>query len=390
VTSIIFLVPRATTAWDRDRWGFELLKERGIGARGVDLSLVFRADSGEPNDSDIRPRTRQEFSELVRSAAGTTVFVDYLRGVSGPDLSTAWIFRELKTERAIYYVVAAGSLPTAATGRRKLLRAFIKPIRAVRHVASLAERVIAERFGGYVPPYKVFGPPAAAVNTFALRYSIPPERLIPTHSLDYDALFRSGTDAEPIAPACVFVDDGLAGHPDFDSHGRSSADPTRYAQALRRVFDRIELATGYPVVIAAHPRSEALREGMVGGRRIIRGRTADAVATSVLVLGHASTALGFAALRRKPVILLSGRHVADAGLGAAVSAMASALDAPVIDPDDEEAVALLKPDLSRVPTGHYERYLVQHVRPSDAPDKSLWEIIAQHAVNDLARRNESA
>ena len=388
MTSIIFLVPRATTAWDRDRWGFELLGRQGIEARAVDLSAVLGFSGGAGNSDDVRPRTKEEFAALAGSAASTAVFIDYLRGVSGPDLRTAKIFRALKQARSIYYVVAAGSLPSPSTGRGKALRALLRPMRAVRHVVSLGERVIAERFGGYSPPYRVFGPPATVTKAFAIRYHIPPERLIPTHSLDYDSLFRSAGPGTTIEPACVFVDDGLAGHPDFDAPGRSSADPVLYTQALRRVFDRIEAATGYPVVIAAHPRSEALRPENVGGRAVIRGRTADAIAASVLVLGHASTALGFAALRRKPVILLGGRHVVDAGLGAAVSAMAAALDARVIDPDDEAAVAMLKPDLLRVPTAHYDRYLVRHVRPTDAPERTLWDVVAQHAVEDLKRRNE--
>jgi len=391
VTSIVFLVPRPTTSWDRDRWGFGILGDKGIEARAIDLSAVLgaRTPAGASDGTDIRPADLDEFSRFVQSAAPSSVFIDYVRGISGPDLKSAPVFKALRDMRALYYVVAAGSLPLAPSARGRLLRAAARPARAVRHLATLATRAVAERFGGYVPPFKVFGPPAPAVTAFAARYRIPADRLIPTHSLDYDGLFRSDVAMPAIAPSCVFVDDGLAGHPDFDAPGRTAADPAKYFETLRRVFDRIEEATGYPVVIAAHPRSDSLRSEFVSGREVIRGRTADAVAASVLVLGHASTALGFAALARKPIILLGGRHVADAGLTSAVNGMAAALGVPVIDPDDAAALATLCPDLSRIPTVAYARYVAEHVRPSNAPQMSLWDVIARHAVDDLRQRGEN-
>lgn len=385
MTSIVFLVPRPTTSWDRDRWGFGILAAKGIDAGAIDLSVVLgtRAQGGASNAVDFRPKDLEEFSRFVGSAATSSVFIDYVRGISGPDLPSAPVFRTLRDARAIYYVVAAGSLPSPPAARGRFLRAATRPARAMRHVAGLVGRAAAERFGGYIPPFKVFGPPAPAVTAFAKRYRIPDDRLIPTHSLDYDGLFRSEGGAPAIAPSCVFIDDGLAGHPDFDAPGRKSANPTQYFETLRRVFDRIEAATGYPVVIAAHPRGDALRSEFVGGRQVIRGRTADAVAASVFVIGHASTALGFAALGRKPILLLGGRHVADAGLTSAVNAMSTALGVPVIDPDDAATLAMLSPDLSVVPTEQYARYVAEHVRPSDAPQVSLWEVIAEHAIEDL-------
>lgn len=391
MTSIVFLVPRRTTSWDRDRWGFGILAAKGIDAGAVDLSVVLgaRAPAGASNAVDFRPKDLEEFSRFVQAAAPCSVFIDYVSGITGPDLVRVPVFNALRKARAVYYVVAAGSLPSAPNTRSRLLRAVARPGRAARHLASLFGRAVAERFGGYAPPLKVFGPPAPAVTAFAARYGIPADRLIPTHSLDYDGLFRSEGATPAIAPSCVFIDDGLAGHPDFDAPGRTGAEPTKYFETLRRVFDRMETATGYPVVVAAHPRSDALRPEFVGGREVIRNRTADAVAASVLVLGHASTALGFAALGRKPIILIGGRHVADAGLTSAVNGMAAVLGVPVIDPDDSEALAALSPDLSLVPPEKYALYITQHVRPPDAPESSLWEVIAQHAVEDIRHRNET-
>lgn len=369
VTSVVFLVPRPITAWDRHRWGFDLLAEKGMHPRAIDVSA---ADG--------------EFERVVSASAACTVFIDYLRGISGPDLQTAPIFRALRDAGAIYYVVAAGSLPVATTDHARLWRGLTRPARVLRHVQGIMERAFAERFGGYSPPWKVFGPQAPVVTAFAARHGIPPSRLIPTHSLDYDALLRAEKSAQDHSPCCVFVDDGLAGHPDFRAPGRRAAEPGEYFASLCRVFDRIEAATGYPVVIASHPRGDELHSAVVGGREVIRGRTAELVSGSTLVLGHASTALGLAALARKPILLLGGRHVATAGITGAVKAMAAALGVRVIDPDDAAEVAAIGRQLPEVSETHYARYVAHHVQSPDLPDVSIWEVVARHAGRDLEAR----
>ena len=68
---------------------------------------------------------------------------------------------------------------------------------------------------------------ARALRPIVYHAAIPPDRLVPTHSLDYDRLFRAEGAASAIKPSCVFVDDGLAGHPDFDARGRTGADPAK-------------------------------------------------------------------------------------------------------------------------------------------------------------------
>jgi hypothetical protein len=387
VTSVVFLVPRAVTPWDEHRWGFEMLATKGIEVRALDLSLVLgkgrRAECGF-EDPD-RPETIERFAEFVRAAAPTSVFIDYLRGVSGPNIQTMPVFTALREANAVYYVVAGGSLPPAPIDGRRLLRVTARPWRVLRHIQWLFSRAYAERIGRYEAPRRIFGPPAPVVSDFATRHGIPADRLIPTHSLDYDVLYRADKTSTSADAACVFVDDGLAGHPDFAAPGRRAADAEPYFAALRHVFDRLEEVTEHPVVVAGHPRSEALQSSDVGGRRVIRGKTAELIAASVLVVGHASTALGFAALAHRPILLLSGRFVTQAGLSGGVAAMASALGAPVVDPEDEAMLAALGPDVGRVEEARRASYVANYVRASGTLEASVWEIVVRHAEEDLAR-----
>lgn len=390
VGSVIFLAPRPTTSWDDERWGFAALRARGVTPFSVDLSAVIgAAGETEIRTDDIRPRSIAEFSWLVASSAGSAVFIDFLRGVSGPDLKTAKIFRSLRDAGAVYYVIAGGALPTAPRKEGPLKRALSRPARALHHLWWLANRAAAERFGGYFPPARIFGPESEVVSSFAARYGIPRDRIVPSHSLDYEMLLQPRMSAETFSRACVFVDDGIAGHPDFERGDRRPANRDEYFALLRRVFDMVEKKTRLPVVIAAHPRGDTISPALIGGRRVVLGETSALVDSASLVIGHASTALGLAVLKRKPVLLLTGRHVANAGLAGAVSAVAAAIGAPVVDFDDAGAVGEFEPASIVVSEEKCSAYVARYIRGPAAADGSLWDFVAEYASRDVGGRSST-
>ena len=67
---------------------------------------------------------------------------------------------------------------------------------------------------------------------------------------------------------------------------------------------------GLPVVIAAHPRAGYAQAGYsgpdyFGGRTLVSGQTLPLIFDSALVLTHYSTAVNFAVMARKPLLLLA-------------------------------------------------------------------------------------
>jgi hypothetical protein len=107
----------------------------------------------------------------------------------------------------------------------------------------------------------------------------------------------------------VFIDIFLPYHPDIIRAGSKSVEPHKYFKTLRTYFDDIERRTGSEVVIAAHPKAKYTDE--FGKRNCFYNQTPGLINHSIGVLTHHSTAINFAVLAYKPLILLSSKIFTD-------------------------------------------------------------------------------
>lgn len=128
------------------------------------------------------------------------------------------------------------------------------------------------------------------------------------HYYDYDIYL---TQADKLGPVDintgVFIDEYLPFHPDYAYSGLSApVTPDEYYTRLCSFFDYLESKNGSKIIIAAHPRSryEDL-PNYFGGRPVIRDKTSELVRTSGFVIMHTSTAINFAILYKKPVIIVT-------------------------------------------------------------------------------------
>ncbi|MFH2047109.1 MAG: hypothetical protein ABIK92_18425 [Pseudomonadota bacterium] len=128
------------------------------------------------------------------------------------------------------------------------------------------------------------------------------------HYLDYDIYLKEADMPEPVdAKRGIFIDEFKPFHPDYAYTGHSSpVSPDEYYPKLCKFFDYLESKNGFKITIAAHPRSryEDLPD-YFGGRPVIRGKTSELVRTSGFVIMHTSTAINFAILYKKPVIIVT-------------------------------------------------------------------------------------
>ncbi|MGQ3558623.1 hypothetical protein ACT724_06205 [Ornithobacterium rhinotracheale] len=99
----------------------------------------------------------------------------------------------------------------------------------------------------------------------------------------------------------VFLDQGLPSHPDFKHLGRKNIDKKVYLERMNLLFKTLEERLGYPVVIAAHPKS-SYSENDFGGREIIKYHSSSLSKNAEAVLFHYSTAFNYAILNNKPMV----------------------------------------------------------------------------------------
>ncbi len=329
-----------------------------------------------------------EFEDRVKKAASHSVFVDFVLGLAEPDLRTGKIFRILKRFNAKYIIVAAGEMPME-TRSRTIADWFLvlihklcnNPRSVVSHCGRILVVFLRKRRLFYAVPEKIFCGSSDRVEPFIRRHRLPPGVIVPIHSLDHDHYVRYTKrleGAKPVAqPTCVFLDEALTHHPDFALLGLRHLDPAQYFADMCRLFEVIERTTGFKVIIAAHPSSryDEMPE-VFGGRPIIKNATLDLVAHSSLVVAHYSTAISFAVLCRKPLVLTITSGMLERPESRMVELIAEVLGQPPIRTADTELAALVSAAMRGDPA-RYDRYLYKYIKSSKVGDLSVWDVVAR-------------
>lgn len=104
----------------------------------------------------------------------------------------------------------------------------------------------------------------------------------------------------------VFIDQYFPFHPDFLICGVPTIPAEVYYKELNDTFKKIEEELNMKVVVAAHPKSLRYRdEDFFDGRKVFMGATCQLVKGASLVIAHDSTAIGYAIMSKKPIVLLT-------------------------------------------------------------------------------------
>lgn len=247
---------------------------------------------------------------------------------------------------------------------------------------------------------KLAGIPGRIIYGGAVMRPAPGEcgRAISAHALDYDVWleFLAGRGLSPAdarsadSPAArpkhiVFLDQNLPFHGDFAIQKRRvPATEERYFPALRRFFDRLEQDMGLPVVIAAHPRARYSQAGYsgpdyFGGRGLISGQTLPLIFDSALALTHYSTAVNFAVMAQKPLLLLSSNEI-ERSEGHIIRSMGAHLGAPIVNIDRPDE--FFPAGLPQANQEAYARYFHNYIKEEGSPEKPFWQIL----LDDLQNR----
>lgn len=390
--NVIFLFSWPLSLRDSERFGLDELRSKGLRVRAFSLCRLLNADAAErfPVKDRLQGDFIEEFSswrafdEAVAAAARDSIFVDYVLALAYLDFKHSRTFRILAKHRARYYVVDAeipSPLPTIA-GRIK--KAF--EIAALGRFASTRALAQLRRITGWwALPRRIFGVPTGRAGAFVRRYDLTPDTIVPSHALDFDAYLRyvrSSADRSSNG-TCVFLDEAATHHPDVALVGGQNLEPASYFATMNALFDEVERQTKLRVVIAAHPRSRYEDfPGGFGGREVIKGATPRLIDQSSLVVTHASTAVSFAVLFRKPVILAKTAGMKGVRYGDLVESMAAALGLRPVELDGSEPVRSLRFDPLPSLGSRFDEYRERYVHSPGVPDVTVWERVAAQVFQE--------
>ena len=383
---VIFLVESPFGTRRSEQLGIETLLRAGLDVQLWDFAAILRplmprSASGESR-GDSRASTRvfmhmRDAVRAIRSARdGDTMFATLLSYRGG----TLPLYRALRGTR--FALFASIGFPFGETPQRARRPSddSQRTLRSIVH-GALAVRVPKSLLGVGVPELIVAGGTESLTAPFS-RGAGPRTRVLWAHVPDYDQVLEARAQAavDVHSPCIVFLDQYLAGHPDQLLHQQPFCDPTTYFANLRRAFDDAEQALGLPVVVAAHPvAAYALEDEAFGGRRIESGATLALLRRARLVLAHDSTAVGWAALLRRPVTFLTDEGIQRSDVRReSMMALASRLGRRIYNLDCGTTPAWH--DELQVDARRYAEYCEAFIKRPGSPERPSWDLFADYVA----------
>jgi hypothetical protein len=401
---IVILVENFFTTRDYERFGVEVLERRGFAVDVWDMTRIMHAASKVALPlgdvcaySGLVSIDSVEFAEKsIQSLQGSEIILSL---VSYSNRSLRYLYRPLKRKNNRLGIMFLGVVfPEPAReqsdegGKLQIrlqqskLYALMAKLQhlSIKSLIGVAFR-IKRRLIRNILLSRSKKPDFALVSGTKAIYYIPDpitEKtvFIDCHALDYDVYLRNEAEGKPRGISgkyAVFIDMYVPFHPDYELLGLEyECTVDDYFPPLVAFFDLIESFTGCEVIIAAHPKAEYERHpDFFAGRKIIRNETINLVKYSDFVMTHSSTALNYAVLYGKPLLLLTQDTYSDV-FKRQVEALAWSLEKTSINLSHvlpENVTNALGVDEDA-----YAQYIEKYIKKPGSPRENTWEIFADY------------
>lgn len=357
----IIVAVQEFTQRNLDRFGATWLLNEGKWVRMVDLSLAAwgrgRTIVGQPDAvaGVLRPSSWESFGEFLKR--------------HGPD-SLALLYASPDTALPLFELVARSGVSTLYfdSGRIPIGRGHVRRISTiVRSLPSYPKRLLVRarrsllarsrpRFG---IDYLVMSGEDCKLN--------PPVWLeharvvVPSHSYDYVIWERSAPFVHS-SPYIVFLDQAYPEHADPVKLGlRNPFNREVYYPEVEGFLRYVSTKFRMPVLVALHPRApHDDGAGPYRGFPTFRGCTAPLVKGARVVVAHDTTAISFAVLGRKPLLLVNVDEMTQWKAGQLIRDFACVLGAPVTHVRSRDLPVLEDLDVKESKYAWYERMYVRH------------------------------
>lgn len=386
MAQVAVVVASALSRRDRDRLGIDFMRGRGHKVTVLDAAdMVHPAvqhDRRHYADSDIDIRVESERSKLSDHLPMLRRS-DIVFNFAESGLCTKGnlpVLRLISQSGKPYLTQYTNAFPGfmryrgEPAARRRRVADVISRLGDIDPANSAISRLPPRLLGVDAPRFHVVGGMKSAAHG---RLADDGTTRVFAHAMDFELYRNEAAKRPPQTETAVFLDEYLPYHPDLAAMGlESPMEAGAYFACLRRLFDRIETELGLEVVIAANPRADySDKPGVFGERRIVRYQTAPLVAQSRLVVAHRSTAVNFAVLFRKPLLITAMRetyrHVSQRpyfdGLSEALAQPIQYFD----DPGDVDLETALT-----VNDRAYDGYIDDYIKRIGSPDLPFWQIVA--------------
>lgn len=392
---ICFFIQAPLTGRDYDRLGIEILRSRGFKVSFLDLTMILNPEYVKkytpPDPIDFKDVCiARKWHDISGYLKNNDIFLAV--DLVGATPKSIPLYRILKKYKIRYANFCANSIPASQPSYKdqnirfpeKIRRIFmrLKNPNIIKDIIEIVSRMTLLLHTNDIQR------PAIILEGGKMRSSRLPKPsagagTISAHTLDYDIYLKhkSQVTNSPSNDSIVFLDEYNPFHPDFlvNTNTSFSLDPDVYYGGLSRFFSYLEKRTGLPVKIAAHPRSRYdLHPDFFQGREVILGKTIELVYDAKFILAHASTAINFAVLYKKPIIFLTSDQIIKTSYGLSIRTFASQFNKIPVNVDDYSGFDIdsqISFDNTR-----YEQYRSSYIKSPGSPDKFFWDIVADYVL----------
>lgn len=367
---------------DRTRFNTDLLEEH------FDLAILDCSEWLLPESLKTRSSVKFELANLhhIRSAAELKAAIIGSGGyaldfVGLFSLKAIRLFNILKRNGIKIVVVDSGPYPSP--GPTKSTQSLSEKIQVIIK-NKLFQRFINARI---LNLYKRFSedmtPDIALVSgTYWMnnpRFS-KARTIIPAHSFDYETFLKINQNARPdVKSYAVYLDENIGFHEDNKEMNLTSpVSGIKFLEKLELFFQQTEKQTGLEIKIAAYPSTDInVYKQIFKHRDIIFYQTASLIKQSELVFAHASTALSFSILWRKPIIFIVDSELKSSWYYADIESASKLVKGKQVNIDDKEEIASELDSWKDIDLIAYQDYQDSFIKSRDSSGDFLWSILAR-------------
>jgi hypothetical protein len=398
---IIFVTNYPIDKRDSKRFGFEILQESGYEVFIWDVSKLYysnvfisKIDYYQSNFVEIKKfvslkQIKFEVNKMKNSdillVAGTTIKIQSIK--------TFLLHKMLSHSVGIYSAVFWGDHPIHDNlpKNKNILRGikriigFFPRILKKNYITSVIWREINNskiitwgiRVTDLISPLHIIW--MAALENRVPKISLDKNTILRfIHNLDYDAFLETELkeiNFEKLGNYVVILDSmGPLAHDYVIESRESKINLSTYSQLIKEFMYKFEIQTGQKILIAAHPKSDLEVTGVLyGGAEVFFHRSSDLVSQAKAVISiDGSTAIGFAVMWKKPLIILNSSLFDLQGIEFN-KLFSSLLGAIQIDLDSDYSIPTIRDIDDRL----YEDYQNKFIKKHGTPKTLFWKVVVE-------------
>ena len=372
---VIYLITSPLSKRDYSRFGINRWLDRGWNVKVFDFTKLLKYEfweyvNGENLSVDYDGlkiiEDEQSAFDLINSLEDGSVYIDFI------DYSRIERkIRHMVHDKGVTLTLKVGLLPIKHSYRSMLLdKVKVLLSRPGYFFTAIINKIKRYRESFHYPDYLVVSGTASNQN-----YNRGNTFVIKAHSLDYDFFLTNNKKIEFNNNILVFLDSNEAYHSDFVHMG---IEPYVTAENYYPVMDegllQIGNALNYDIKIAAHPRSDYENKTIKYTLPILENQTFDLLKKASVIVSHGSTALNWAILMRKPIILVTTDEMKKSGFNKITEGFSALLGKNIINLDSIPENYNWKSQLV-INENKYKTYTETFIKQSGTPKKPFWDIV---------------